>query len=87
VQVPGLADDRHDRRLGAQAEREVAVRVALTPARRVEPKAATWRARASARRPPEELLVARVRARPAALDVGDPEVVEAARRCAACPRA
>src|SRR5437870_7823114 len=77
VEVPGLADDGDHRRLGAETEAEVAVvggldaraagRAEGRHLRVLQPEALDGA---------EELLVARVRARPAALDVVDAEVVE-----------
>src|SRR5438094_3412165 len=77
VEVPGLADDGNHRRLGAETEVEVTVVGGLhaRPAGRAEgghlrvlqPEALDGA---------EELLVARVRAGPAALDVMDAEVFE-----------
>src|SRR5437870_33301 len=77
LEVPGLADDGDHRRLGAETEAEVAVvgglharaagRAEGRHLRVLQPEALDGA---------EELLVARVRARPAALDVVDAEVVE-----------
>src|SRR5438132_7650306 len=77
VEVPGLADDGDDRGLGAQAEEQVAVVGGLhaRPAGRAEGRHLRV-PEARALDGAEELLVARVRARPAALDVLDAEVVE-----------
>src|SRR6266446_2403846 len=77
VEVPGLADDGDHRRLGAETEIEVTVVGGLhaRPAGRAEGghlRVLQTEALDGA----EELLVARVRARPAALDVTDAEVVE-----------
>src|SRR6266403_2048589 len=77
VEVPGLADDGDHRRLGAETEVEVAVVGGLhaRPAGRAEGghlRVLQTEALDGA----EELLVARVRARPAALDVMDAEVFE-----------
>src|SRR2546426_3425738 len=77
VEVPRLADDGDHRRLGAETEVEVAVVGGLhaRPAGRTEGghlRVLQTEALDGA----EELLVARVRARPAALDVMDAEVVE-----------
>src|SRR5437870_6996003 len=77
VEVPGLADDGDHRRLGAETEAEVTVvgglharaagRAEGRHLRVLQPEALDGA---------EELLVARVRARPAALDVVEAEVVE-----------
>ena len=77
VEVPRLADDGDDGRLGAQQRIEVAVvgsRHAGAP-RGAEGGDAGVPETESAHRA-EELLVARIRARPAALDVVDAEGVE-----------
>src|SRR6266566_133223 len=77
VEVPGLADDGDHRRLGGETEAEVAVVGGLhaRPAGRAEGRHLRV-LQPEALDGAEELLVARVRARPAALDVMDAEVVE-----------
>src|SRR5262249_1627391 len=81
VQVPGLADDGHDRRPGGEERGEVAVvggAHAGTP-RRPEGGAARLappEPAAGADDRAEELRVARIRAGPPALDVVDAELVE-----------
>ncbi len=89
VEVPGLADDRDHRGLGLDAAcarfRSSAAIAPAAPGRAeggdprvLEPELL---------RLAEELLVARIRARPAALDVVERRGRRAARRCAACRRA
>src|SRR5439155_22352066 len=77
VEVPRLPDDRHDGRLRAEAFGEVPILGRLHPC---PPRRAEGRDLGVLQPEPldgaEELLVARVRARPAALDVAEPEVVE-----------
>src|SRR5437867_3286175 len=77
VEVPGLADDGDHRRLGGETEAEVAVVGGLhaRPAGRAEGRHLRV-LQTETLDGAEELLVARVRARPAALDVVDAEVVE-----------
>src|SRR5213078_968637 len=78
VEVPGLADDGDHRRLGGETEAEVAVVGGLhaRPAGRAEGRHLRV-LESEALDGAEELLVAWVRARPAALDVVEAEVVEA----------
>src|SRR5213594_247149 len=78
VEVPGLADDGDHRRLGAETEAQVAVVGGLhaRPAGRAEGRHLRV-LESEALDGAEELLVAWVRARPAALDVVEAEVVEA----------
>src|SRR6266571_1441873 len=77
VEVPGLADDGDHRRLGGETETEVAVVGGLhaRPAGRAEGRHLRV-LQTEALDGAEKLLVAWVRARPAALDVVDAEVVE-----------
>ncbi len=77
VEQPALAEDRHDRRLGR--DQLAQVRVVLGPVRAVARRAEGRQLRAlpaDVARSLEELDVLRVRAGPAALDVGHPELVE-----------
>src|SRR5437660_6104633 len=78
VEVPGLADDGDHRRLGEETEAQVAVVGGLhaRPAGRAEGRHLRV-LESEALDGAEELLVAWVRARPAALDVVEAEVVEA----------
>ena len=77
VQLPGLAEDGDHRRLGVQQLADVGVVAGAhaDAARRAEGGDARV-LQAQALRCLEERLVARIRSRPAALDVGDAEVVE-----------
>src|SRR5438093_7645396 len=78
VEVPGLADDGDHRRLGEETEAQVAVVGGLhaRPAGRAEGRHLRM-LETEAFDGAEELLVARVRAWPTALDVVEAEVVEA----------
>ena len=78
VIVPGLADDADgaDVRLHEMAERVVAVDLALDATRRPEGDQRRCRQLKVVRRAPEQLVVLRVRARPARLDVVDAEPVQ-----------
>ena len=78
VVVPRLADDAHGGRAGANEvrERRVVVDLALDPAGRAERDEGRGGELQLGRGPAEELFVLRVRARPAALDPGDAQVVE-----------
>src|SRR5947208_5867004 len=78
VEVPGLADDGDHRRLGEETEAQVAVVGGLhaRPAGRAEGRHLRM-LESEAFDGAEELLVARVRAWPTALDVVEAEVVEA----------
>ena len=79
VVVPRLADDAHRRRAGLDevAQRGVVVDLALRPGGSSRtPRASSVSSCSSVRGPPEELLVLRVGAGPAALDVVHAEVVE-----------
>ena len=76
MEVPGLGEERDRRRAGLDQQPEVGVVLGADPRRRVLPKAVTRACGAAARARGEELLVLRVRARPAALDVVDAELVQ-----------
>ena len=77
VEQPALAEDRHDRRLGGDELAQV--RVVLRPVRAVAGRAERGQLRGLPGHRPgglEELDVLRVRAGPAALDVGHAVLVE-----------
>src|SRR5213593_21147 len=78
VEVPGLADDGDHRRLGAETEGQVAVVGGLHARAAGRAEGRHLRVlETEGLHGAEELLVARIRARPAALDVVEAEVVEA----------